>query len=344
MSQQIINTGALPNDGEGDPLRTAFTKINNNFTELYSISSAEGPNGAIQYNLVTTGSGATGNTELTGSVVTTLNIIAAGTGYKPINPPQIVITPAVGDTTGQGATAYAVVTGNIVSNVVITSGGSNYTLPPVVEFIGTTDNELKGSSNLVYSPSTGNLNIGANIIPLATDAFSIGSSANKIGNLYVGQTALKLGNLNVSESGNAITLTVIANSAVKGSFVANTVFVDRSVVGTNASSTTSAVSSKTFNNNADQVIFQMPIGSFTTGSFTINSYEDWSANNQSVVLVGARTGDGTGVQFTGTSMMFSGNLVVQDYDMTVVDGNLKVLVTTFPNANVTHKIAYQINN
>jgi hypothetical protein len=34
--QEIINTGALPNDGEGDPLRTAFTKINNNFTELFS--------------------------------------------------------------------------------------------------------------------------------------------------------------------------------------------------------------------------------------------------------------------------------------------------------------------
>jgi len=36
MTQEIINIGAVPNDGEGDPLRTAFTKINNNFTQLYS--------------------------------------------------------------------------------------------------------------------------------------------------------------------------------------------------------------------------------------------------------------------------------------------------------------------
>lgn len=36
MTQQIINIGALPNDGSGDPLRTAFNKINTNFTELYS--------------------------------------------------------------------------------------------------------------------------------------------------------------------------------------------------------------------------------------------------------------------------------------------------------------------
>lgn len=32
----IINIGAAPNDGEGDPLRTAFTKINDNFSALFS--------------------------------------------------------------------------------------------------------------------------------------------------------------------------------------------------------------------------------------------------------------------------------------------------------------------
>ena len=36
MTQEIINVGAQPNDGEGDPLRTAFQKINNNFSQLYS--------------------------------------------------------------------------------------------------------------------------------------------------------------------------------------------------------------------------------------------------------------------------------------------------------------------
>ena len=36
MSQEYINIGTSPNDGEGDPLRVAFQKINNNFTQLYS--------------------------------------------------------------------------------------------------------------------------------------------------------------------------------------------------------------------------------------------------------------------------------------------------------------------
>ena len=48
MSQEIINIGAAANDGTGDPLRTAFDKVNNNFTQLYTTLAASGPDGAIQ--------------------------------------------------------------------------------------------------------------------------------------------------------------------------------------------------------------------------------------------------------------------------------------------------------
>ena len=40
MAKQTINIGTTANDGTGDPLRTAFDKINDNFTELYG-STAE---------------------------------------------------------------------------------------------------------------------------------------------------------------------------------------------------------------------------------------------------------------------------------------------------------------
>jgi len=36
MAKQIIGIGISANDNTGDPLRTAFTKTNDNFTELYS--------------------------------------------------------------------------------------------------------------------------------------------------------------------------------------------------------------------------------------------------------------------------------------------------------------------
>lgn len=37
MSQQVINVGTVANDGTGDPLRTAFIKVNANFAELYGL-------------------------------------------------------------------------------------------------------------------------------------------------------------------------------------------------------------------------------------------------------------------------------------------------------------------
>ena len=36
MAKQTINIGATANDGTGDQLRTAFSKANDNFTELYN--------------------------------------------------------------------------------------------------------------------------------------------------------------------------------------------------------------------------------------------------------------------------------------------------------------------
>ena len=47
MTQQVINVGAAPNDGTGDPLRTAYIKTNDNFTELYSRAQTSPPTSLI---------------------------------------------------------------------------------------------------------------------------------------------------------------------------------------------------------------------------------------------------------------------------------------------------------
>ena len=36
MARVVINVGAAPNDGQGDPLRTAYQICNSNFAELYN--------------------------------------------------------------------------------------------------------------------------------------------------------------------------------------------------------------------------------------------------------------------------------------------------------------------
>ena len=42
MAQLVINVGNVANDGQGDPVRTAFEKSNQNFTELYNIGGLSG--------------------------------------------------------------------------------------------------------------------------------------------------------------------------------------------------------------------------------------------------------------------------------------------------------------
>jgi len=53
MSQQIINVGNQPDNGDGDPLRTAFIKTNDNFTEIYTAGPV-GSNIQIANNTIST--------------------------------------------------------------------------------------------------------------------------------------------------------------------------------------------------------------------------------------------------------------------------------------------------
>ncbi len=72
MAKQTINIGTNANDGTGDPLRTAFTKINENFTELYS---ADGNLNTLDANL-----DVNGNSIVTGVTNGDITISQNGTG------------------------------------------------------------------------------------------------------------------------------------------------------------------------------------------------------------------------------------------------------------------------
>jgi len=99
MAQQTINIGSSANDGTGDPLRTAFDKINDNFNELYgaspfgqqiTIAGNEISSNVTNANLKLTASG-TGAIEMEGIQITDneiqatrsnddLKLTASGTG------------------------------------------------------------------------------------------------------------------------------------------------------------------------------------------------------------------------------------------------------------------------
>jgi hypothetical protein len=47
MAQEVINVGSAPNDGTGDPLRTAYQKCNSNFGELFSRAQQSVPGSLV---------------------------------------------------------------------------------------------------------------------------------------------------------------------------------------------------------------------------------------------------------------------------------------------------------
>ena len=71
MVQQIIETGTQPNDGLGDSVRTAGTKINENFTEVYTgVNNLQANVTALQANVTTLQANVTTLSTLPGTVNT----------------------------------------------------------------------------------------------------------------------------------------------------------------------------------------------------------------------------------------------------------------------------------
>lgn len=75
MTRQLVNTGILPNDGQGDSLREAGSKINSNFNELYTALGNGSAITVINNNIIT----ATGANKITFLYNTLADLPSAGT-------------------------------------------------------------------------------------------------------------------------------------------------------------------------------------------------------------------------------------------------------------------------
>lgn len=115
MSQIIINTGNIANDGTGDPLRTAFNDVNNNFTQVFNAGPV-GSNITIANNTIQT-TNTNGNLRLAtngiGAIVPAANFV-----------PDVPNARYIGTATNRFNTIYSqylnATTGAFSSNVYIT--------------------------------------------------------------------------------------------------------------------------------------------------------------------------------------------------------------------------------
>jgi hypothetical protein len=196
MSQQIINVGNLPDNGDGDPLRTAFIKTNDNFTEIYAAGPV-GSNIAIANNTIST-------SQLNGNIILGpkgIGVVQTNSSFMPrVDDVYDLGTPTLRFNTLYLGTGGFDTVGNIIGNYFIGNGSlltgvvseaansivSGNTTIAIQQVNGNIIFNVRGTSNVVTVTPTaanvkGNLNVTGNI---AADNF-IGSVPASINQLYV---------------------------------------------------------------------------------------------------------------------------------------------------------------
>jgi hypothetical protein len=205
MAQQIINTGEEPNDGTGEPLRSAFTAVNENFTEIY----AAGPVGS---NVVIAGN----TVAVTG---TNNNLVLSGNGIGTVQlnsslSPTVGSVFDIGSPTARFSTIYADyfvgngalltgISGGGGSGSSISNGDSNVV---IVTQDGNVQISVDGTSNVAVFQKR-NIAVSANIIPATNNTFNIGSTGLRFRDLYLSGQTIYLGNAEFSANSTAITIT-----------------------------------------------------------------------------------------------------------------------------------------
>jgi len=92
---------------------------------------------------------------------------------------------------------------------------------------------------------------------------------------------------------------------------------------------------------AEQVVLEYPVANFTQGMIQIRSYDPTTSDFQNVMLSAATTNDSSGVKFSGYAITTDGDALCQ-YDMDVVDDNVRLLVNPIIDTVIYHYMCYQI--
>lgn len=209
MAKQTINIGTNENDGSGDKLRDAMTKINANFTELYA-STSTNTNISLANNAV----------EIT-NVNGNLSLIPNGTG-------QLIVTTGAlfnsenqptSDFVVQGSDGSDVLTVNPQHNNVginTTANVAGLYVSGNLNLAGTQANII---ANVYLGDSTHSIRfdgkINTDIIPLTNVTYDLGSSALRWAESYVANayvTNINATTVTVSSNVNSTNITVTGDT------------------------------------------------------------------------------------------------------------------------------------
>ena len=300
MAKQTINIGSNANDGTGDPLRTAFNKINENFAELYGDDSSADTFTSPQITTPTiTGTATIDNLIFNDSEISTssnanLNLNPGGTGTVELQAATNV-TGAL-DVTGAAT---------LDTSLTLATGAT------ITEF---STNTALGTSNTVVPTQ--------NAVKAYVDAQNVAQAITFVGDDSTG-TAVNSGETFKIAGGTGLT------SAVTGD--ALTLDIDSSVVTltggqtlTNKTLTTPSISSPNITGHAT-IEGVTPTGATGTGNLV------FSASPTVTGTLTAATISASGTLAAGNTTI-SGSLSSQDLTVTgsqSVSGNITVQGTVY---------------
>jgi len=259
MTQQVINTGAVANDGTGESLRNAFDAVNNNFANIWTAGPVDSQV-IISNNRIST-------------TVQNLALVLAGNGVGTITVgssvvPSIDSVYSLGTANARFDSVYGrYLYGNGAFLTGISNGGGSATsvtfsaTPPSPANIG--DIWIQSTTGIQYlyfndntsnqwaemeayqsfsSGGTGNGNVdltsvSSDIIPSTNNSYSLGSSGYQWKDLWVSNSTIYLNSLpitadgaNLKVNGNTVLTTSsplsFSNLSVTGNVSANAVYTN----------------------------------------------------------------------------------------------------------------------
>src|SRR6056300_180311 len=285
MARQNINIGSSANDGTGDPLRTAFDKINDNFIELYG---TDGDSNTLANNLDVNGHNiisSRSNEDIrilpagTGGVIASA-VRIAGTTISSDDSTQITIAENVQTTGTLNVSGAATIDGAL-------SSGTSLTLATGATVTGIDNGTLAtGSATLLATQGAIKTYVDSQVTAQDLDFSTDDSTALSI-DLDSESLQFSGGNgINTSGSGNTVTIAVDTGTVVT--------LADSQVL-TNKTLTAPTINGATMTGNV------------TVDNITLNDNIISSASNADLILDPTGTGD---IKLTATSTDITGNASV----------------------------------
>ena len=339
MAKQTINIGSSANDGTGDPLRTAFDKINDNFDELYG-STAEA-NDLIEDSTPQLGgdldvngrriTSARSNEDIillpngTGGVVASAIRIAGTTlssdDSSTININEGLVVDRTASVSGAAtlSSTLAVTAGATLSSTLAVSGATTLTTT-TIDNLTIQDSDITSSSNAdinITPGGTGSTVIGSSITIKGTTISSADSST-----ININEGLVVDGTGNFSGTLTTASLTTVGTHTVTGQADIEGVTIKDNTISSNASDSNLEI----FAASSGRVVVE-GISFFGT---TLSSDDSSTINiNEGLVVDGSATVSGTlttaDVSTTGTNTisgaLTAGSLNIGDLNISA-DGSI----------------------